>query len=203
MAFGGVQIAVGNYTWLNSYALTKYFIERAALMYNKEHGTKIAVVRGLNVYGPHQKHAPIRKVVPTFIVNALRGDDLEVYGDGAQILDLIHVDDMVRVLAAAALHSGVKFDKTYDAGLGTGITVTQIAEAIIYRTNSPSHIVFVPMRPGEPEHSTTKAENVRALFDMDIDYWKFQSPGNGLKSTVEWYRENYPWRVEDAVKSVR
>ena len=51
-----VYIAVGNHWMNNSYSITKTTAERFALMYNKEHGTKIAVVRGLNAYGPRQKH---------------------------------------------------------------------------------------------------------------------------------------------------
>ena len=78
----GVQIAVGNHFMNNTYSITKTTAERFALMFNKEHKTKIAVVRALNAYGEYQKHKPIRKITPNFVVRALRGEPIEIFGDG-------------------------------------------------------------------------------------------------------------------------
>jgi UDP-glucose 4-epimerase len=63
-----VHITVGNHFMNNTYAITKSASERFALMYNREHGTKISVVRALNAYGPYQKHEPVRKMIPNFIL---------------------------------------------------------------------------------------------------------------------------------------
>ncbi|MFH1955868.1 MAG: NAD-dependent epimerase/dehydratase family protein [Patescibacteria group bacterium] len=78
-----VQISLGNFWMNNPYSISKNTAERLALMYNKEHGTRIAIVRGLNAYGEGQKHAPVRKIIPNFIVRALRNTPIEIYGDGS------------------------------------------------------------------------------------------------------------------------
>lgn len=191
-----VQIAVGNYTWLNTYAISKYTTERMALMFNKEHGTRIAVVRGLNVYGPRQKHAPVRKVVPTFIVQALRGEALTVYGDGEQLLDMIHVKNMVEILARALdLDHGV-YDTVFEAGTGTTMSVNALAEMIIELSGSASKIAHHPMRPGEPAESITVG-NPETLSPLKWDPDDFLDVERGLDLAIYWYKENYPWGVED------
>ena len=60
----GVTITMGAWSWTNTYSITKYAAERFGIMYNLYQGTKIAVVRAMNVYGPGQHHAPVRKIVP-------------------------------------------------------------------------------------------------------------------------------------------
>jgi len=126
-----VQITVGNWQWFNAYAITKYTSERLALMYNKELGTKIAVVRGLNVYGARQKHAPVRKVVPNFILQALNNKDITVFGDGKQELDLIYIEDTIEVLVRALLMDHGCYDVTMEAGSGHLYTAKELAQTII------------------------------------------------------------------------
>ncbi len=72
----------------NSYSITKTCAERFAWMFNREHGTRISVVRALNAYGPGQKSEPVRKIMPNFILPALRGEAIIVYGAGSQVMEI-------------------------------------------------------------------------------------------------------------------
>jgi nucleoside-diphosphate-sugar epimerase len=96
-----VQIAVGNHWMNNSYSITKTTAERLALMYRKEFSIPITVIRALNAFGERQKAFPVRKIMPSFIGRALRGEDIQVYGDGSQEMDMVYVGDVAMVLVDA------------------------------------------------------------------------------------------------------
>lgn len=184
----GTMITIGGIDWLNPYAITKKVAEDFSLMYQSEYGVDVKVVRGLNVYGARQKHAPVRKAVPNFIVRALRNEPLEVFGDGTQILDLVYVEDMVEVMIRSMqLRSYV--DHVIDAGTGKGITVNDLARTIIGFTDSRSPIMHFPMRSGEPEHSVTLGDTSTL---EEIEYVPSTPLVEGLKKTIPWYKEHLP-----------
>lgn len=187
----GVQITVGNIAWFNSYAITKYCAERFGVMYNQESGTKIAIVRGLNVYGEHQKHAPIRKAVPNFIIQALRGEDITVFGDGMQLLDLIYAGDTAEILVRALEVDHGCYNQVMDAGSGDLFTCKHLVEKIIELSGSSSKIAYEPMRSGEPVRSITKGDPTTL---RPLGYIPNTPLEEGLKKTIDWYKENYDWR---------
>jgi nucleoside-diphosphate-sugar epimerase len=181
----GVQIGVGNYWMQNSYSITKSSAIRFVEMYNREHGTQVAMVRALNAYGEGQKAAPVRKIIPTFVLRALAGKDIEVYGDGLQIMDMIYVDDVAGILLDACTSPRVCYNKIYQAGTGRRLTVKQIAEKVIEATGSKSHIVNLPMRPGETEGAVVLGDP-GTLEDLgDYNLMPFEE---GIQHTVRWYR---------------
>lgn len=182
-----VYVSVANYWMNNPYAITKHLAERFALMYNAELGTRIAVVRAANVYGPGQRVQPVKKVVPTFILSALRGEDLVVYGDGGQIMDMIYVDDVAEILVRALLLDHEMYDKAIEAGMGKDTTVKQLAELAIEECGSPSKVRRVEMRPGEEPDSVVRAE-VDTLKVLGIAPEDLTPLREGIKRTVEWYR---------------
>lgn len=184
----GVQITVGNHTWNNSYAVTKSTAERFALMYNKEFKTKIAVIRGLNVFGPYQLHHPVRKVVPTFILQAMENKNIEVYGDGQQLLDIIYVEDTAEILCRAIINDHGCYDMVMEAGLGKPITANYLAEKVIDFVGSESKVIHLPMRAGEPLRSVTVGDPATL---KPLDYLPTTSFEDGLRKTVDWYKEHY------------
>lgn len=184
----GVQIGVGNYWMQNSYSITKSAAIRFVEMYNEEHGTKVAMVRALNAYGERQKAAPVRKIIPTFVLKALAGDDIEVYGDGSQVMDMIYVKDVAKILLDACVSSDTKYDYIYEAGTGRHLTVQQIAELVVKAASSKSQIVNLPMRPGEPEGAIVLGDP-GTLTDLgQYDLMPFEA---GISRTIRWYKENY------------
>jgi len=180
-------ITVGNHFENNAYSITKSCAERLALMFNREHGTRIAIVRGLNAYGPGQKAKPVRKVIPNFILPALAGAPLTVYGDGLQVMDFIFVRDLARCLGAALLSDHGVYNRIFEAGSGRRTTIAEVAGTVVRLAESPSQIVFAPMRPGETEHSTVVAD-VATLAPLGVDPGGFVTLAAGLAEAIDWYR---------------
>lgn len=185
-----VNITVGNYTWNNTYAITKYTSERFALMYNKEFGTRIAIVRGLNVYGERQKHSPVKKVVPNFVVSALKNEPIEIYGDGEQLMDLIYVKDTAEALTRALLLDHGNYSSVFEAGSGDPVTVNDLAKIIIKLSKSKSTIKYIPMRAGEPKRSITLGDP-STLESIAMRTQDLTSLEDGLKTTIQWYKKSY------------
>src|SRR5450631_27363 len=189
-------VTVGNYWMDNTYSITKTAAENLAWMFNAEHGTQIAVVRALNAYGPRQKAAPVRKIMPNFIIPALAGEAITVYGDGSQVMDMIYVGDVANVLVKALIVDHKHYiyrperdqdnDIKFEAGTGRVTTVRQIAEMVIAEVGRGS-INYVPMRPGEPENSVVlgEPETLRDLFGGALpNLWSLEE---GIRETVRWY----------------
>ena len=180
-----VYITVGNYWMNNPYSISKHTAERLALMFNKECGTRIAVVRGYNAYGPGQKAAPVRKIIPNFIIPALKGEELIVYGDGTQIMDMIYVEDIAEILVQSLLTdrgwTGTMegYEEIVEAGTGRATTVHQIAQMVIGKVGR-GQIRLTPMRPGEPEQSVVLATPHSR---------NFVSLEDGLDRTIPYYAE--------------
>jgi UDP-glucose 4-epimerase len=195
-----VYITVGNYWFQNSYSITKTTAEQLAWMFNKEHGTEIAIVRALNAYGPRQKAAPVRKIMPNFILPALKGEPLTIYGDGEQVMDMIHVKDVADILVRALVvdHGRYRPDIArnvdnpfkFEAGTGVVTTVNEVAQAVIDAVGQGS-IEHVPMRGGEPERSVVVGEpdTLRPLYGGRRP--ALVSLVDGIADTVGWYREHH------------
>jgi len=183
----GVYISVGNYWMNNPYAISKSVAERFGLMYNKEFKTQIAIVRGFNIYGPRQRPAPVRKVVPNFILSALKGDDLVINGSGKQVMDMIYVEDVADILVRALLMDHGVYNRGIEAGMGRDTTINELADLVISTVGSRSKTRHVEMRPGEEPESVVKA-NVETLKCLDFSPEDMTCLEEGIRKTVEWYR---------------
>jgi len=180
-------IAVGNHFMLNTYAITKTCAEKFALMYNAEHGTKIAVVRGLNAYGPYQKHKPVRKVIPNFVLPALRDEPITIYGSGGQVMDFIYVADLAEILCRGLLDDHGTYNSVIEAGSGRHTTINHIAETVIKLSGSSSVINRLPMRAGETKDSIVVAD-VSTLKPLSYGQADMVTLEEGLTRTIDYYR---------------
>jgi nucleoside-diphosphate-sugar epimerase len=170
-----VWIGTGHKGQPNPYAITKGAAEDLLLARGN-----VAIVRAFHAYGPGQKSFPphgtghVRKIMPSFINRALTGMDVEIHGDGSNVIDLVHVDEVARILVDALDGpTGV----VLEAGTGLGMDVRSVAEAVIKMTGSSSQIVHLPMRPGEPEGAVVVAES--PLSDKPFPY--------GMAATIDHY----------------
>jgi nucleoside-diphosphate-sugar epimerase len=189
-------ITVGNYWMNNSYSITKDTAERFAWMFNTELGTKIAVTRALNAYGPQQKHRPVRKIMPNFIIPALQDGEITVYGNGSQIMDMVYVTDVAEVVVRALLVEHNQYEyypiksenraPKFEVGTGRDITVQEIAEIVITMVGK-GRIKNVPMRQGEPEGSIVKGnpETLKPLYAGKTP--KLITLEEGLEFTIPYY----------------
>ena len=130
------------------YTATKICARELERAYWHAYGLQVSRVRAFNAYGPGQKHGPghPQKIIPTFAVEAWAGRPLPVWGDGTQAVDLVHVDDLGRMLADAL---GFGDDGTFDAGTGQAFTVLEVAEMVLDITGSKAGVRHLPMRRGE------------------------------------------------------
>lgn len=181
-----VYIAVGNHWMNNSYSISKTTTERFAFMFNREHKTRIAVVRALNAYGPRQKAVPVKKIMPNLVIPALQDKEITIYGDGQQVMDIIYVGDVAEVLVRALLVDHKVYNSVFEAGTGRRTTVNEIAH-LVMKYAGGGRIKHVPMRPGEPENSTVvgNSETLKPLGDVQL-----MVAEEGIERTVAWYKEH-------------
>jgi UDP-glucose 4-epimerase len=125
-----------------TYAIAKTFGEALIAGYQSRRGVDATVVRLFNTVGPRQT-GQYGMVLPRFVRQALRGEDLTVYGTGAQTRCFTHVRDTVSALMLLA-ESEQSRGKTFNIGSSTPITVVELARRVIERTRSDSGIVLVP-----------------------------------------------------------
>jgi UDP-glucose 4-epimerase len=185
-----VNILGANHWMPNPYSVTKKAAEMFALMYNNEFGTKIALVRGLNVYGPGQKSYPVRKIMPNLIVPALRGEPITLYGDGNQVMDMIYVTDVAEILVDALIKAHGCYGEVMEAGTGRETTVNDLAEAVLRALGKEmvegETVVHVPMRAGEPPNSVVLGDP-RTLKPLGWTENDFITLEDGLKLTIGSY----------------
>lgn len=176
-----VQIGTGHKGQPNPYAITKACAEDLGLARARYGTDRIVIVRAYHAYGPGQKACPphgpgaVRKIVPSMVCRALTGMPVQVNGDGDQLIDLVHVEDV-----AAALVDGLAAapGSVIEAGTGKPTSVIDAAWTIIDRCRSESQVEHVAPRRGEPEHARVVAETPACPHP-----WPW-----GLDSTIGYYR---------------
>lgn len=129
--------------------------------YYRQHALRIKVARIFNTYGPRM-HPNDGRVVSNFIIQALRGVPITVYGDGAQTRSFCYVDDMVEAFLSL-MATGDEVVGPINLGNPSEFTMVQLAETVIDICNSKSSIVYKPLPPDDPRQrrpDISKAEKV-------------------------------------------
>jgi UDP-glucose 4-epimerase len=131
------------------YTASKIGAQAFAKAYNHTHGVPVTHVRAFNVYGPGQAHGPghPRKIIPAFSIEGWRNEPLKIWGDGEQVVDLIHVNDVARIFLDALNAPGNC--EIIEAGTGTSMTVNEVADFILEITGSTAGVEHLSMRRGE------------------------------------------------------
>jgi UDP-glucuronate decarboxylase len=150
--------------------------------YHRQHDVRIKVARIFNTYGPRM-HPNDGRVVSNFIMQALRGEPISIYGDGTQTRSFAFVDDLVEgILRLMATDDGVT--GPINLGNPNEITVRELAETVIAMTQSRSPLVFKPLpaddpRQRQPDISLAREKlgwsptvDLRAGLERTIDYFK-------------------------------
>lgn len=167
------------------YTATKVCAQNLALAWHKAYGLPVSHVRAFNAFGSRQAHGPghPQKVIPTFAKAAWTNQPIPIWGDGTQTMDLIHVDDVARMLIRATEFTD---GEMFDAGTGVAVTVNELAEWIIHHTGSTAGVEHLPMRKGEePTQVVATGEGWEHL-----DEWTPALDWSKLKETVDWYKDN-------------
>ena len=146
--------------------------------YHRQYGVDIRIARIFNTYGPRMSVGDGR-VVTNFIVQALRNEDLTVYGDGSQTRSFCYVDDLVDGLISLFFSEGNH--DPINLGNPVPTSMLELAQEILSLTNSNSKIIFDPLPPDDPkkrEPDITKAKKI-------LGWEPKVSRTNGLKKTIE------------------
>jgi UDP-glucuronate decarboxylase len=117
--------------------------------YWRQHQLEIKVVRIFNTYGPRM-HPNDGRVVSNFIVQALRGEDITIYGDGSQTRSFCYVDDLLEAMVRA-MNTGREFTGPVNIGNPTEFTMRELAELVLNLTQSKSKIVHQPLPQDDPK----------------------------------------------------
>ena len=151
--------------------------------YNREFGTKIKVIRIFNTYGPNMDPKDGR-VVSNMIVQALKGEDITVYGDGSQTRSFCYVDDLVEGIIRM-MASRDDFLGPVNLGNPGEFTVKELADIVLELTGSDSKVVNMPLPSDDP----TKRRPDISLANQELNGWKPTVPlRDGLKPTIEYFR---------------
>ena len=162
------------------YDEAKRFAEAITMAYHRYHGLNTRIVRIFNTYGPRMRLQDGR-VVPNFIMQALKGEPLTVYGQGQQTRSFQYVDDLVDGLVkllASDHHLPVNIGNPHE------MTVLEFAKKIISLTGSKSDIVYLPLPEDDPQvrqPDITKAKNI-------LKWQPKVHLEEGLAKTIEYFR---------------
>lgn len=164
------------------YDEAKRFAEAVAFAYLRKYSLDVKVVRIFNTYGERMRSVDGR-AIPNFIDQALKGDELTVYGDGSQTRSFCYVADMIRGILKLMESEGAG---PINIGNPVEMTVLALAKKIKEITKSASSIVFKDLPVNDPKQrrpDITKAKNELAWRpEVDLD--------EGLKRTIEWFKKN-------------
>lgn len=151
--------------------------------YHRQHGLKIKVARIFNTYGPRM-HPNDGRVVSNFIVQALKGEPLTIFGDGSQTRSFCFVDDLVDGLVRH-MDSPDSFTGPVNLGNPKENTIKEIAEKIIELTNSKSPIIYKELPQDDPK----KRQPDISLATNELNWSPWTDLEPGLKKTIAYFKK--------------
>ena len=151
--------------------------------YRRQHNLAIKVIRIFNTYGPHM-HPNDGRVVSNFIVQALKGEDITMYGDGTQTRSFCYVDDLVRGMIAMMATAD---DVTGPINLGNPgeFSMLELAQAVIELTGSNAKVRFLPLPQDDPRQRQPDITKAREHLGWGATI----ELREGLVKTIDYFRE--------------
>ena len=152
--------------------------------YWRQHALPIKVARIFNTYGPRMQPNDGR-VVSSFIVQALKGDPITVFGDGGQSRSFCYVDDLVEAITRLML-TGEDCTGPINLGNNSEFTILELAEKVISYTNSRSKLIFKPLPQDDPRQRQPDLSKAKALLNWEPKV----ALADGLKETIAYFRRS-------------
>lgn len=151
--------------------------------YHRQHGLQIKVARIFNTYGPRM-HPNDGRVVSNFIVQALQGQEITIYGKGSQTRSFCYVDDLIEGFVRL-MNTGRDFAGPVNLGNPGEFSILQLAEKVIELTGSKSKLVYKPLPADDPTQRCPDISLAKKVLD-----WQPAVPLEpGLKRTIEYFDE--------------
>lgn len=165
------------------YDEAKRFSEALCMAYHREHGIDVRIARIFNTYGPRMRRGDGR-VIPTFIVNALEGNAIPIFGSGKQTRSFCFVDDMIEGIYRFSVKDGIE-GKVINLGNPEEFTILELAEMIKKLTFSPSIFEFYPFPQDDPLRRKPDISRAKEILGWVPEI----SLEEGLKRTIEWFKK--------------
>jgi dTDP-glucose 4,6-dehydratase len=162
------------------YDEAKRFMESITMAYNRFHGVETRIVRIFNTYGPRMRLNDGR-ALPAFIGQALRGEDLTVFGDGSQTRSFCFVDDLVEGIYRLLMSD---YDMPVNVGNPSEITLKEFAEEVIKLTGTTQKIVYKPLPVDDPKQRQPDITKAKQILGWEPKV----SRAEGLKITYDYFK---------------
>ena len=163
------------------YDEAKRFAEAITMAYHRTHGVATRIARIFNTYGPRMRPDDGR-ALPNFMVQALRGEEITVYGDGGQTRSFCYVDDLIDGIQRLLFSNEVD---PVNLGNPEEITILDFAKEIIKLTTSRSKLTFCPLPQNDPKVRQPDITKARRVLG-----WEPRVPRQeGLKRTLDYFRQ--------------
>jgi UDP-glucuronate decarboxylase len=159
----------------------KRVAETLFVNYHNQNQVRIKIVRIFNTYGPRM-HPQDGRVVSNFIVQALKGEDITIYGDGTQTRSFQYVDDLIEGMVRM-MNSREDFTGPVNIGNPNEFTIRELAEKVISMTGSKSKLVFMPLPPDDP----TQRQPDITLARLELGWEPKIQLEEGLKKTIGYF----------------
>jgi UDP-glucuronate decarboxylase len=151
--------------------------------YNRQHGVEIKVARIFNTYGPRM-HPADGRVVSNFIMQALGGEDITIYGNGSQTRSFCYVEDLVEGFIRF-MDSPAEVTGPINLGNPVEFTIRELAELVISKTGAKSKLIELPLPADDPRQRRPDISKAKALLDWQPEVALSQ----GLDRTIDYFRQ--------------
>ena len=162
------------------YDEAKRFMEAMTMAYHTYHGLETRIVRIFNTYGPRMRLNDGR-VLPAFIGQALRGEDLTIFGDGSQTRSFCYVDDLIEGIYRLLLSDHAE---PVNIGNPHEITISDFAEEIINLTGTGQKVVYKPLPVNDPMQRQPDISKAKSILDWEPKVMRAE----GLERTYTWFK---------------
>ena len=150
--------------------------------YHRQHQLEIKVVRIFNTYGPRM-HPDDGRVVSNFIVQAIKGENITIYGNGSQTRSFCYVDDLIDVIVLM-MNSEKSFTGPANVGNPVEFSMLELANMVIELTESKSRITYLPLPQDDPKQRKPDIDLARKKFD-----WQPKTQiRSGLQKTIDYFK---------------
>ena len=166
------------------YDEAKRFQESITMAYHRFHGLETRIARIFNTYGPRMRLNDGR-VIPAFMGQALRGEDLTVFGDGSQTRSFCYVEDQIE-----GIYKLLMSDYVYPINIGNPneITIVQFAEEIIKLTGTTQKIIFKPLPKDDPLQRQPDITKAKEILNWEPKILRH----NGMRKTFDYFKSLSP-----------
>lgn len=163
------------------YDEAKRFQEAITMAYHTFHGLETRIIRIFNTFGPRMRLDDGR-VLPAFISQALKGEDLTAFGDGSQTRSFCYVDDLVEGIYRLLLSD---YAQPVNIGNPDEITINEFAQEIIRLTGSQSKVIYTPLPKDDPKQRKPDISKAREVLKWEPKFTR----AAGLKPTLEYFQK--------------